>query len=203
MTSSLSAGAMVIPGTAPMAPPEPDPHWLGEFHQGAPRVLGELYRRSFGGMLAALTPLLGRADSETVIHEVFFRLLTQASLRQAFRGGRIDPWLGTVARNHALDYLRRARREVPSGAELAALDTRVPASWEADTQARLLVEQFRREVLPAKWAGVFEARFIQQLSQHEAAAALGIGRTTLAYREARVRRLLRRALLRPRPAVLG
>jgi RNA polymerase sigma-70 factor, ECF subfamily len=195
MASSLSASAMVT-SAAPMEPPGRDVEWLRRFHDGETAILEELYRRGFHTMLADLTPLVGKADGETVVHEVFFRLLTQASLRQSFRGGRVDSWLGIVARNHAIDYLRRARREVPSGSELAALDTRVALSWEGNAQARLLVEQFRREVLPAKWAGVFEARFIHQLSQQEAAAALGIGRTTLAYRETRVRRLLRKTLLR-------
>ena len=61
-----------------------------------------------------------------------------------------------------------------------------------------MIERFRREVLPAKWADVFEHRFLRQLSQAEAAELLGIGRTTLAYQETRVRRLLRRFLLKGR-----
>jgi RNA polymerase sigma-70 factor (ECF subfamily) len=42
---------------------------------------------------------------------------------------------------------------------------------------------------------VFELRFLQQMTQHEAAHALGIRRTTLAYRELRIRRALRAFLL--------
>ncbi|NPC78158.1 RNA polymerase subunit sigma-70, partial [Pyxidicoccus fallax] len=56
---------------------------------------------------------------------------------------------------------------------------------------------FRREHLPAKWAPVFEARFVRQLSQREAAAALGLHRTTLAYQELRIRSLLKKFLLPP------
>ena len=67
-------------------------------------------------------------------------------------------------------------------------------SWQNATDARLLIEQFRREHLPEEWAGVFELRFLQQLPQREAARRLSIQRTTLAYRELRIRRLLRRFL---------
>jgi RNA polymerase sigma-70 factor (ECF subfamily) len=59
----------------------------------------------------------------------------------------------------------------------------------------VLIERFRRERLPPDWVGVFERRFLEQLTQHEAARALGIRRTTLAYRELRIRRALRAFLL--------
>ena len=66
---------------------------------------------------------------------------------------------------------------------------------ERTVEARLLVDRFRREVLPAKWARVFEARFVSGLDQRSAAAQVGISRTTLAYQEIQIRRLLRRFLL--------
>ncbi|HEY6477830.1 MAG TPA: helix-turn-helix domain-containing protein, partial [Polyangia bacterium] len=106
-------------------------------------------------------------------------------------------WIGVVARNRAIDYWRRHRRE-------EALDEAVaePAFSESaermedDVGARLLIAQFRREVLPAKWQPVFESRFLLGLDQREAARRLGISRTTLAYREAQVRRLLGRFVRR-------
>ena len=60
----------------------------------------------------------------------------------------------------------------------------------------MLVDRFREQVLPAKWAGVFQARFIEQRDQRDAAASLGIARTTLAYQELRIRSLLKKFLLR-------
>jgi hypothetical protein len=62
-------------------------------------------------------------------------------------------------------------------------------------RAQAVIGRFRREVLPEKWRSVFEARFIRQLSQREAATEIGITRTTLAYQEMRVRSLLERFLL--------
>jgi RNA polymerase sigma-70 factor (ECF subfamily) len=97
-----------------------------------------------------------------------------------------------VARNQAIDYQRRLGRETGLGAEGAQ-----PASqpWHEAAEARVLIERFRREHLRPEWAPVFELRFLQQLTQHEASRALGVSRTTLAYRELRVRSALRAFLL--------
>jgi RNA polymerase sigma-70 factor (ECF subfamily) len=51
--------------------------------------------------------------------------------------------------------------------------------------------------LPEGLWPLFQARFIERLDQREAARRLGLHRTTLAYRELRVRRFLR-AFLRKR-----
>jgi len=177
--------------------------WLQRFHDGDRGALEQLYRDHFDTVARAVGPLLGRADKETVTQEIFFRLVSQRSLRLAFHGGDLRAWLEVVARNHALDYLRRRKRETPAGmTPPAAEEAQTPpvpgAHWESAADARLLIDRFRAEVLPPKWAGTFELRFLKQLSQTEAGAALGIGRTTLAYQEARVRRLLRKFLLRGR-----
>jgi RNA polymerase sigma-70 factor (ECF subfamily) len=170
--------------------------WVSRFHAGDRDVIEEIYRQHFATVTRAVGVLADPADRETATHEIFLRLLTQPSLRESFREGDLGAWLAVVARNHAIDWARRRNREVPSGggAELRAAEQ--DESGEAGSHARVLVERFRREVLPAKWSGVFEARFLRQLSQLEAAESLGIRRTTLAYQEARVRRLLRRFLLK-------
>jgi RNA polymerase sigma-70 factor (ECF subfamily) len=136
--------------------------------------------------------MLGASDRETVIHELFSRLLTNGDLRRAFTGGSFVAWLTTVARNQAIDYQRRRGREVPLEDEAPATGV---ASWAEAAEARVLIERFRRERLPREWGGVFERRFLEQMTQHEAARALGIRRTTLAYRELRIRRALRDFLL--------
>jgi len=141
--------------------------------------------------------VLGSADRETAIHELWARLLEGEGLRRAFQGGAFSSWLAVVARNHALDVRRRITREVPGGQ--ADADAWQTESWEEAVQARLLVDRFRRDLLPPEWAGVFELRFLQQLPQRDAAARLSLHRTTLAYRELRIRRLLKKFLLDDRP----
>jgi RNA polymerase sigma-70 factor (ECF subfamily) len=60
----------------------------------------------------------------------------------------------------------------------------------------LTLERFREQLVPAKWRRVFDARFLAQQDQPTAARALGMKRTTLAYQEYRIRRLLHRFVLR-------
>jgi RNA polymerase sigma-70 factor (ECF subfamily) len=174
-----------------------DQAWLERFRAGDRRALEECYRDYYGQAVRATSMLRG-ADQETVIHEVFYRLLHSAELRRSFEGGSFGAWLHTLARNQAIDFLRRAKRDVPLEEGQVAGEERGGArpDLEADLDARRLVERFKREVLPPAWAPVFEKRFLQQLDQREAAAQLGISRTTLAYRELRIRALLKRFLLR-------
>jgi RNA polymerase sigma-70 factor (ECF subfamily) len=167
--------------------------WLALFHEGDRATLEACYREHFTTVERAIGPLLGGADRETAIQELFSRLIGSEELRRSFRGGSLAAWLGTVARNQAIDVRRRIARD----ARLPAEDDGAGADgdWEEAAQARLLVERFRRDHLPPEWLGVFELRFLEQLPQREAAARLSMRRTTLAYREIRIRRLLRRFLL--------
>jgi RNA polymerase sigma-70 factor (ECF subfamily) len=165
---------------------------LAAFQRGDSAAIERCYREYFDLIDRALRTTLGPADRETVIHEMFSRMMTNADLRRSFQGGSLGAWLATVARNQAIDYLRRLRREValPPG------DPHEPVpALDGEVDARLLIEQFQRKRLPEAWRGVFEARFLRQLSQREAAAALRINRTTLAYRELRIRRALRDFLM--------
>ncbi len=161
--------------------------WLTQFHEGRRAVLEALYRDHFETVDRAVGRALRGADRETVVHEVFFRLLSRAELRENFQGGSLEAWLRTLARNQALDYLRRRERERPSGLVEFA-DHAVEGAAEAE-ERRLLIKQFCHE-LPSKWRPVFEARFVDQLPQREAAQKLGMRRTTLAYQELCIRRLL-------------
>ena len=167
--------------------------WLQKFHQGDRSVIAACYREHFSTVARAIGTLLASADRETVIHELFSRLIGQPELRRSFQGGSLAAWLSRVARNQAIDYRRRQGREVGGGDALA--NAASVQSWETGSEARLLIDRFKQTRLPAAWLGIFELRFLQQLPQREAAAQLAIHRTTLAYRELRIRRLLRRFLL--------
>ncbi|MBS2030939.1 MAG: RNA polymerase subunit sigma-70 [Deltaproteobacteria bacterium] len=173
-----------------------DEAWLARFHAGDRSVLEACYREHFAAVDRVVAGMLGVADRETVIHEVFFRVLSSAELRQSFTGGSMSAWLRTLAKNQAIDLLRAQGRNVPLEAALqveARIDDQPDV--DGDLHAKRLVERFQREVLPMAWAGVFEKRFLAQLDQRAAAAALNISRTTLAYRELRIRAMLRRFVL--------
>jgi RNA polymerase sigma-70 factor (ECF subfamily) len=173
--------------------------WLVAFHAGDRGAVEQCYRAHQPTVAAVVGRLLPAVDAETVTHEVFYRLLTDAELRANFRGGNFAGWLTRVATNSAIDYLRRARRERPGLSEehAAEADTRAEASRvDEELEAKRLVERFRSECLPLEWTGVFEARFLRQISQRKAAQELRMHRTTLAYQEHRIRTLLRKFLIR-------
>jgi RNA polymerase sigma-70 factor (ECF subfamily) len=180
------------------APAQQDALWLDRFHAGDRQVIEGCYRDHFHVVANAVGQVLRGADKETVIHEVFLQLLARAELRRGFSGGGFAAWLATVARHQAIDFWRRHRREqsleqLPPDA-LPAEPVQPIERFERTVEARLMIDRFRREGLPPKWAGVFETRFVGGLDQRSAAAQLGISRTTLAYQEIQVRRLLKRFL---------
>ena len=179
-----------------------DDGWLAGFHAGEREALAECYRNHYPRILSRLAKILTKADAETVAHETFYRVVSDATLRASFEESNFGAWLSKVAQNAAIDHWRRSRREQPEGQgrprqeeEARALAKRS----QDEAEAKWLVERFRREHLPPRWEAVFEARFLRQLPQREAAKALGMHRTTLVYQEIRIRALLERFLLRATP----
>ena len=166
--------------------------WLQRFWAGDRELLGAIYEEHFCRVERAVRRVLRGADVESVVHEVFFRLVAERPFRERFRGGSLGGWLATVGRNRAIDLIRRRSRE--SSLEVSHLRK---AKWRAEAdetlthrEARDFVAHFKDNVLPAKYRAVFEARFIQELTQREAAAALDMPRTSLAYQESNIRQLL-------------
>ncbi|HET9451109.1 MAG TPA: RNA polymerase sigma factor [Aggregicoccus sp.] len=181
-----------------------DDAWLQRFQRGDAAVLAALYHEHFDTVARAVGGVLNGADRESVIHEVFYRLVASPAARASFQGGSLGAWLSVVARRQALDFSRargRERAAVGAWAEASEADraAQAPAAevLERRLEARRRVEAFRRERLPAKWEAVFDAIFIRGLSQREAAAELGMSRTTLAYQELRLRHLLKQFFLSP------
>ncbi len=172
------------------------PGWLAAFHAGERWTIEGCYREHAARVIAVARGVLGPVDAETVAHEVFYRLLSDARMRESFDGGNLGAWLTQVATNAAIDTFRRRRREVlgdeeEKGSAAPAIDD------EAD--ARMLIERFRKEHLPPKWVPLFEARFIRRISQRDAARELDLPRTTIVYQEQRIRELLERFLLEDEP----
>lgn len=174
------------------------PDWLASFHRGDTTTLEGAYRAHVRSVVDEAARLLRTADAETIAHDVFLRLLSDPSMREGFRGGDLGAWLRTIARRSAIDLLRRRRREelTIDGDDLPEPPPD-PTRERDERDAKLLVDRFRTEILPEKYRALFDVRFLRQLSQRDAAEALGIRRSTLAYQEERVRQLLTTFLLDP------
>jgi RNA polymerase sigma-70 factor, ECF subfamily len=173
--------------------------WLEDFHEGRRTTIADVYHDHFAAVEAAVGCVLSGADKETVIHEVFFKLIDSANHRQQFQGGSFGAWIATVARNQAIDHARRRDRELPMSAEVLP-DRPDAAHANEAAAARVLIERFRQG-LPENWRRVFDLCFLGQVPQREAATALGLARTTLAYQHHQIRMRLRKFLI-PRTTTL-
>lgn len=166
-----------------MAPILSDDAWLARFHAGDRVTLDAFYRDQFSTVEGALAHLRG-ADRETVVFEVFLRIWSDADLRRSLSNASLGDWLVAITRTQATDFLRRTGRA----------ETLPPTPTDAP-EARGRIERFRAEVLPKAWEPVFERRFVGRLDPVDVARELGVSRTTLAYRELRIRALLRSFIL--------
>jgi len=167
------------------------------FHAGERDFIGRLYRETYETVDATVGRVLRGADRETVVHDLYFRLLSKPELRQNFSGGSMRSWLATLAHNLAVDFWRRHRRETNlEDHDAPPLVDPMSRRMEERAELNLFVERFRRDGLPEDLWPLFQARFVERLDQREAARRLGVPRTTLAYRELRVKRFLRAYLRR-------
>jgi RNA polymerase sigma factor (sigma-70 family) len=160
-----------------------------------PRAFDALFRECAADVHAYAISLLGdRAAAEDVTALAFERVY-RSRMRLDPRRGTPRAWLFTIARNAALDELRRRRRrpqsELAQGllAEQAAPDALEPLERRAIVREALFALSPReREVVLLKFHG--------QLSNGELARALGIS-------ESNAGTLLHRALTRLRERCLG
>jgi len=76
-------------------------------------ALHDLYRAVAGRLLAVTTRILGdRASAEDVLQDTFMTVWTRASQFPALRTSPLA-WLTAIARNRAIDLLRKRRPETP------------------------------------------------------------------------------------------
>jgi RNA polymerase sigma-70 factor, ECF subfamily len=171
--------------------------WLQNFHAGQSTVLAAVYQEHFDAAMGAVSRYLRGADAETVVQDVFLKMVSDKNFRENYKGGAFRAWLATVARNRAIDFLRKHRKEELSydGSFEGEVSAVGGQSFAGRLEARQIIEKFRVEALPEKWRDVFEARFMRQLTQREAAQDLKMPRTTIAYQEIRIRKKLETFLL--------
>ncbi len=174
-----------------------DADFLLAFQRGDKNALARCYQDHYQTVSRSVARYVTGSDAETVVHEVFLKLVSSSEARKSFQGGSMEAWLSRVGQNQAIDFLRRHRNASQAEGSVLPLDELGVNLAEA-ADARMMVKRFREECLPQKWQAIFEARFIRQLDQRSAARELGMFRTTLAYQELRIRSLLREYFLESR-----
>jgi RNA polymerase sigma-70 factor, ECF subfamily len=151
-----------------------------------------LYERTFPRVYAYVASLLrDRAGAEDVTAQAFERAYRKSGSYRARRGSR-EAWLFGIARNAALDELRRRKRR-------ARLEAEPPddASPAADDLAELAL---RRETVRAAMSSLdgrerdlLALKFSAGLSNSEIAAVLGMSETAAGTRLHRTLTKLRKA----------
>lgn len=161
-----------------------------------------LYRSLQPGLLRYLTALVG-GDAEDVASETWLQISRDLP---SFTGGEFRAWTVTIARNRAMDHLRKLRRRpslpvpVQALADLASdADTAERAGETIGTEAALALIA----TLPPREAEAVLLRAVIGLDAESAGQVLG--RRAGAVRTAAHRGLRRLAALldRPGPAVAG
>ncbi len=156
-----------------------------------------LYRESVADVFRYALSLLGdRASAEDVTALTFERLL-RAHSRLDPRRGSPRGLLFTIARNAALDELRRRKRREPAapGAEESLAAGAAPGAHPEDVERRDSVRRALAELSPRDREVVL-LKFHGQLTNAELARALGISESNAGTR-------LHRALERLRETPLG
>ena len=158
-------------------------------------MLEQVYRENFASVRKAAGRVLQEpADRDAIVQQVFVDLVSQRKLRAAYRGGDLGAWLGSIARHRALDFSRRERRLVELPRDEPAPDRDEPLAdfrQELERFARGLSDDRRR---------LLELRFVLGMTQVEAAAALGMPRSTHEDWERDIKRRLEAYLASDGPA---
>jgi RNA polymerase sigma factor (sigma-70 family) len=178
-----SAGVSALSTVAPMTPPDPpDPP--------SPVGFEELYRSTAGDLFAyVMTLVRDRGVAEEVTASAFERAFRKHDSWDARRGTQRQ-WLFGIARNAALDELRRHRRaatlEAEPGAAEAAGDEPVDSVQRATVRAALAGLSPRdRELVALKFfAGLDNAEIAGVLGISASNAGTRLHRAVLALREA-------------------
>jgi RNA polymerase sigma-70 factor (ECF subfamily) len=155
-----------------------------------------LYRDSARDLYAYVRTLLGDdASAEDVTALAFERAYRRRSSFDERRGSRRG-WLFGIARNAALDELRRRRRAAPLVGELSDARASAPEE-EGDLAIRRTTVRAALAALPARDRELVALKFHGGLTNAELAAVLGTSETNAATRVHRAVTKLRKACHAP------
>jgi RNA polymerase sigma-70 factor, ECF subfamily len=134
-------------------------------------AMGLLYDRySRVVYVVALRVVTDAAAAEDILQEVFLRLWRTPQAFDASRGS-VASWLAVVARNRAIDHIRKQRPETEPSETIVAVETDLEneaARKQAATKARAILAG-----MPADQRTALEMAFYQGLTHSEIADKTG------------------------------
>ncbi len=142
-----------------------------------PQAMADLYDR-FGRVVFSVIVRIVRNSSvaEELTQEAFLRAWNRGGEFDATRG-RIGPWLLTIARNRAIDYLRSTAGQQQANTFELVSSERIPSF--VNTEDRMLDQEQARRIragfskLNENQRKVLELAYFEGMSQSEMAEKLG------------------------------
>ena len=151
-------------------------------------LLADLVERSQRRLVRYLLYLAGRRDyAEDLAQETWIRVLQRGSQYNGQQ--RFDPWLFAIARNLAIDYLRKKRKSVQTASlpddrdEILLVSSSGPSPFEAAARSEDAIRLAGQlQILSPLYREALLLRFQEDLSLAEIAQVLGAPVTTVTSR---------------------
>ena len=151
-------------------------------------LLADLVERCQHRLVRYLLYLIGRREhAEDLAQETWVRVLQRGSQYNGRQ--RFDPWLFAIARNLAIDYLRKKRKAVQTdslpndGDEMLLLSSSGPSPFEAAARSEDAIRLAGQlQILSPLYREALLLRFQEDLSLAEIAQVLGVPVTTVTSR---------------------
>jgi RNA polymerase sigma-70 factor, ECF subfamily len=144
---------------------------IARMRAGDQSAMADLYDRYSGVVYGvALRVLANTTAAEDVVQEVFLQLWRNPQSFDAERG-RLAPWLAVIARNRAIDHLRKR----PMEDDIDELPISTGVDLENDAAQKLAVEKVRGvlSLLPPDQRKALEMAFFEGMTHTEIAGKTG------------------------------
>jgi RNA polymerase sigma-70 factor (ECF subfamily) len=144
---------------------------IARLRAGDQNAMAELYDRYSGVVYGvALRVLANATAAEDVVQEIFLQLWRNPQAFDANRG-RLAPWLAVIARNRAIDHLRRR----PAEDDIDELPISTGIDLEGEAAQKLAVDKVRGALaqLPQEQRKTLEMAFFEGMTHTEISGKTG------------------------------
>jgi RNA polymerase sigma-70 factor (ECF subfamily) len=172
---------------------------VSRISKGDAAAIAELYRRYAAAVRVTLRRIVGVAEADDLVHEVFLTVWLRAGSYTPSRAC-VAAWVTWIARNKGIDHTRRSKRHAAATASLEhEIDAPPSTRTMLDaTRARALVAD-----LPAEQRSTLEQAFFEGLSYSEIATRDQVALGTVKSRAARGMKAIRDLLDGPADAAFA
>ncbi len=144
---------------------------IARIHAGDESAMGDLYDRYSGVVYGVALRVLGSTTAaEDVLQEVFLQLWRNPQAFDADRG-RLAPWLAVIARNRAIDLLRKR----PMEEDINELPIASSVNLEDEAARKIAADKVRSVMgqLPPEQRKALEMAYFEGLTHTEIAGRTG------------------------------